>query len=213
MPWPPCARHCFHFPCPHSCLATVSNRVPYSLQATQPRGRVVAVQPMSQCKPVWELGASVPCAPRPSPCSGGPRPLRCRPLAPSDASEVSGSDNRQSHFLFPFQGDQPWRRFERVVITSSSVGNGISRAHGRACGQQRGLGGTARSADSQEELLQAAQPLSGARLQTRGAGVCVGGCRYRDRKVELAASQCAEGWSSPDSCTNQSSLGPETPEY
>lgn len=87
-------------------------------------------------------GAASPLTPQPTaaPTVRLPAPSQLRGCGPQITS-VSPHPSRslrsqwlgQLHFslLFP-KRDQPRRPFERAVITSSFVGNGISMAHGRA---------------------------------------------------------------------------------
>lgn len=124
-------------------------------------------------------GSGSPTPSAQSPTFGLPPPLPSPAAAtpnnawvPSSQQELQKSVARTIalSFLFP-KRDQPWKPFERAVITSSFVGNGISVAHGGASGRQWGLAGASRlldgDADGREKRLWAALPLHTARLQTR----------------------------------------------
>lgn len=160
-------------------------------------------------------GASAPGTPHPS--HRLPPPPERRP-APNNFSVPSSQRELQQSvawtialsFLFP-KRDQLWRPFERAVITSSFVGNGISMAHGRALDSSAGLAGTAHDGDSGKNGSRLPSPsmLPSSTHQGKKGGWMQrpeNGINPNPMRRGLAASP------SPDSSTNQGSLNPETQE-
>lgn len=85
------------------------------------------------CHQAWLVLPHSACL-RPFPAEGLRAPRNCCVPSPQRGLQKSVARTIALSFLFP-KTDQPWRPFERAVITSSFVSNGISLTHGGAWGR------------------------------------------------------------------------------
>lgn len=149
------------------------------------------------------------CAPtlgllRPFPAERLRAPSSCGAPSPQRGLQKSVARTIALSFLFP-ETDRPWRAFERAVITSSFVGNGISLTHG---------GAWDRGGDRQGRIAPGCLAPAHCRApQTRrrwGAGAPMPSIRCGDRKMKLAPSQCIEARPPPLSLASPIAKDPGT---